>query len=67
MAPESSDRSRSGEPPAPAAAPRRSEPSAVERAHRTCPICGAELAERKCKLYCPRPGCVYFLSCSDFY
>ena len=34
---------------------------------RTCPICGYELAERKCKLYCPRPGCGYFLSCADFY
>ncbi|HSM51481.1 MAG TPA: hypothetical protein VLA75_08775 [Thermoanaerobaculia bacterium] len=38
-----------------------------ERAMRTCPICGAELAERKCKLFCPRPGCGYYLSCSDFY
>jgi len=43
---------------------RRSDP---ERALRTCPVCGAELAERKCKLYCPRPGCGYFLSCADFY
>jgi hypothetical protein len=34
---------------------------------RTCPVCGSELAERKCKLYCPRPGCGYFLSCADFY
>jgi hypothetical protein len=39
----------------------------VESRMRTCPVCGAELAERKCKLYCPRPGCGYFLSCSDFY
>jgi hypothetical protein len=39
----------------------------AERAMRTCPVCGAELAERKCKLYCPRPGCGYFLSCADFY
>lgn len=38
-----------------------------ERAMRTCPVCGHELAERKCKLYCPRPGCGYFLSCADFY
>jgi hypothetical protein len=38
-----------------------------ERAMRTCPICGSPLAERKCKLYCPRPGCGYFLSCADFY
>jgi hypothetical protein len=38
-----------------------------ERAMRTCPVCGATLAERKCKLFCPRPGCGYFLSCADFY
>lgn len=50
--------------PAPGAAP---EPPAAERTMRTCPNCGAELAERKCKLYCPRPGCGYYLSCSDFY
>jgi hypothetical protein len=49
---------------------RRPEPAGdgePERAMRTCPICGAELAERKCKLFCPRPGCGYFLSCADFY
>jgi len=34
---------------------------------RTCPICGSELAERKCKLYCPDPICGYYLSCSDYY
>jgi len=34
---------------------------------RTCPICSKELAERKCKLYCPDPVCGYYLSCSDFY
>lgn len=47
----------------------RFEPAAAEpeRAMRTCPVCGHELAERKCKLYCPRPGCGYFLSCADFY
>jgi len=39
----------------------------AERAMRTCPVCGEALAERKCKLYCPRTGCGYFLSCSDFY
>lgn len=39
----------------------------VEAAIRTCPICGAELDERKCKLICPRPGCGYFLSCADYY
>ena len=41
--------------------------SGAERAMRTCPVCAAELHERKCKLYCPRPGCGYFLSCADFY
>jgi hypothetical protein len=34
---------------------------------RTCPNCGAALAERSCKLLCPSPGCGYYLSCSDFY
>jgi hypothetical protein len=38
-----------------------------ERLMRTCPVCGKELAERKCKLYCPDPRCGYYLSCSDFY
>lgn len=38
-----------------------------ERAMRTCPICGSELAERKCKLLCPDPQCGYYLSCSDYY
>ena len=41
-------------------------PSA-ETVMRTCPNCGAELAERKCKLYCPRAGCGFYLSCADFY
>ncbi|QQR75782.1 MAG: hypothetical protein IPJ17_09490 [Holophagales bacterium] len=41
--------------------------SDAERTLRTCPNCGATLAERKCKLYCPRPGCGYYLSCSDYY
>ena len=34
---------------------------------RTCPNCGRELLERKCKLYCPDTRCGYFLSCSDYY
>jgi ribosomal protein S27AE len=64
--PDTSEPPRQPPPPqsTPGAAP---EPSAAERTMRTCPNCGAELAERKCKLYCPRPGCGYYLSCSDFY
>lgn len=53
-----------------APAPPRPEPAAAdtaERTMRTCPNCGAGLAERKCKLYCPRPGCGFYLSCADFY
>ena len=38
-----------------------------ERTMRTCPVCGKELAERRCKLYCPDPVCGYFLSCADYY
>jgi hypothetical protein len=33
---------------------------------RLCPNCGAELVERKCKLFCPRAGCGFYLSCADF-
>ena len=38
--------------------------SMVEKIERTCPNCGAQLDEQKCKLVCPR--CSYFKSCSDF-
>jgi len=38
-----------------------------QAAVRTCPNCGATLAERKCKLVCPTQGCGYFLSCADYY
>lgn len=41
-------------------------PPDPDRLMRTCPICGKELAERKCKLYCPDPVCGYFLSCADY-
>ena len=53
------------------AAPRRTAARAplpaAESLMRTCPNCSTELEERKCKLFCPRPGCGYFLSCADFY
>ena len=41
--------------------------ASAERVMRTCPVCGRELAERKCKLLCLDPRCGYYLSCSDFY
>jgi ribosomal protein S27AE len=41
--------------------------ASAETILRTCPNCGRELAERKCKLYCPDPRCGYFLSCAEFY
>ncbi len=54
-------------PPRPGLPPEPSPAPTPERVMRTCPNCGAELAERKCKLYCPRPGCGFYLSCADFY
>ena len=39
-------------------------PNSLEKIERTCPNCGAQLDEEKCKLKCPR--CSYFKSCSDF-
>lgn len=42
-------------------------PSPTERAIRTCPNCGRELAERKCRLFCETSGCGYYLSCADYY
>jgi ribosomal protein S27AE len=36
----------------------------LEKIERTCPNCGAQLDEEKCKLKCPK--CSYFKSCSDF-
>lgn len=47
---------------APATAPIPS--ASAERLVRTCLNCGAELEERKCKLFC---RCGYYASCSDFY
>jgi hypothetical protein len=41
--------------------------SSAEILVRTCPVCGKELEERKCKLFCPDPRCNYFLSCADYY
>jgi hypothetical protein len=38
--------------------------TSVERLVRTCLNCGAELEERKCKLFC---RCGYYASCADFY
>ncbi|HXU30910.1 MAG TPA: hypothetical protein VN851_10065 [Thermoanaerobaculia bacterium] len=60
---ETSDRPVSPAPPSPSP-PQR---TAAEELMRTCPNCGRELAERKCKLYCPDPRCGYFLSCADYY
>jgi hypothetical protein len=39
-------------------------PSEIEKIERTCPNCGAQLDEQKCKLVCP--NCSYYKSCSDF-
>ena len=54
-------------PPLPAPPALRPELSAPDRLMRTCPNCGRELTERKCKLLCPDPRCGYFLSCADYY
>lgn len=41
--------------------------SRAEEVMRTCPNCGKQLHERKCKLFCPDPRCGYYLSCADYY
>lgn len=41
--------------------------SRAEEIISTCPNCGSRLEQRKCKLFCPRPGCGFFLSCADYY
>jgi len=41
--------------------------SRAEEVISTCPNCGSRLEQRKCKLFCPRPGCGFFLSCADYY
>ena len=42
----------------------KTDPVDPEKIERTCPNCGAQLDEEKCKLKCPT--CFYFKSCSDF-
>ncbi len=32
----------------------------------TCPNCGSDLVGRKCKLVCPKPGCGYLVTCSEW-
>lgn len=32
----------------------------------TCPNCGSLLEGRKCKLLCPKPGCGYMVTCSEW-
>ena len=44
--------------------PQREAVVRVAELERTCPRCGHEMAERKCKLLCAR--CGFYLSCSDF-
>jgi hypothetical protein len=52
-------------PEAPATPPSpKGRTTSVERLVRTCLNCGAELEERKCKLFC---RCGYYASCADFY
>lgn len=50
-----------------AARPTSTAPADPETSLRTCPNCGAALEERKCKLFCPRTGCGFYLSCADYY
>lgn len=40
-------------------------PAAVTK-DQICPNCGALLQSQKCKLICPRPGCGYRVSCSEW-
>ena len=48
---------------APATDSRRGEEALVGT---ICPNCGARLEGRKCKLFCPTPGCGYLVTCSEF-
>ncbi len=41
-----------------------SQGSDLEAIERTCPNCGKDMDEDRCKLKCPK--CGYFKSCSDF-
>lgn len=54
-------------PPVRTPAPLCAAPADVEMPIRTCPNCGTALEERKCRLFCPRASCGYYLSCSDYY
>jgi hypothetical protein len=40
-------------------------PAAVERAIRTGPLCGRELAKRRRTRFCQGPGCGSDLACAD--
>jgi ribosomal protein S27AE len=44
--------------------PEREAATRLAELERTCPRCGHEMTERKCKLLCAR--CGFYLSCSDF-
>jgi hypothetical protein len=54
-------------PPPPSALQQQQQAADIEASLRTCPNCGQALEERRCKLFCPDPGCGYYLSCADYY
>lgn len=38
----------------------------LEQLVRTCPVCGSDLTEYRCRLRCNAPRCAYFASCNDY-
>jgi len=31
-----------------------------------CPVCGAQMVNHECRFVCPKPECLFFMSCTEF-